>query len=108
MDSKLTILPTIPKEWRLTFDIKPTDLNQITSGEWISQVRDVFSMGSHSVRLIGIFYMLTTNKGLNIQGLVSGNQVFGGKIKELEVNRGIFSRTFNKIMLSDNHFIINI
>ena len=86
MDSKLTTVPTIPKEWRVTFDIKPTDLNQITSGEWKLQVRDVFSMGSPSVRLIGIFYMLTTNKGLNIQGLVSRNQVFGGKMKELEVN----------------------
>ena len=82
----MTIVPTIPKEWRVTFDIKPTDLNQITSGEWKLQVRDVFSMGSPSVRLIGIFYRLTTNKGLNIQGLVSGNQVFGGQIKELEVN----------------------
>ena len=84
----MATVPTIPKEWRVTFDIKPTDLNQITSGEWKLQVRDVFSMGAPGagVRLIGIFYRLTTNKGLDIQGLVSGNQVFGGKIKELEVN----------------------
>ena len=61
MDSKLTTVPTIPKEWRVTFDIKPTDLNQITSGEWKLQVRDVFSMGAPGagVRLIGIFYRLT-------------------------------------------------